>query len=123
MNGENIYADPDVRRQLATWIANARANGFSRRQLSEHTALTSTALWRIEQGNAHLGEVKAVTRCMEQIAQAKLRPAHPRRLSCTEAQRRLRAVERLLDESVELRAAELRAAVQEALALLRKREI
>lgn len=123
MSGDSIYAPGDVRQQLARWLTDARGSGFSRRQLADETGLTTTALWRIEHGNAHQGEVRAVTGCMELIAQGRLRPAHPRRLSCDEAQKRLRAVERLLDESVELRANELRAAVQEALSVIRKREI
>lgn len=123
VNGDTIYADADVQRQLARWLTDARANGFSRRQLAEETKLTPTALWRIERGNAHAGEVRAVTRAVERIAQAKLRPARPRRLSCGEAQRRLRAVEHLLDDASGLRVAELRAAVVEALTLIRKREI
>ncbi len=124
MTESNVsYADADVRTQLARWLVDARRRGFSRRQLAEQTGLTSAALWRIEQGNAHRHEVRRVTACVELISAGKLLPKHPRRLSCSEAQNRLRAVERLLDESVELRVAELRAAVQQALTIIRKREI
>lgn len=109
-------ADAD---RAATNLNYVRSLGVSRRQVQELIGLTHAATWRCEQGRVNEHEVELIDKLVDLVAEGAC-PLPVRRLSERAARSRLAAVENLLDGACDLRAAELRAVVREALGVIRQ---
>lgn len=112
-----MYA-ADAERAAAN-LNYVRALGVSRRQVFELVGLTAAQTWRCEAGRVREREVEIIDQLVRLVAEGAC-PLPVRRLTERDAQARLAAVESLLDGACELRVADLRAVVREALGVIRK---
>lgn len=109
-------ADAD---RAAANLNYVRSLGVSRRQVQELIGLTAAQTWRCEAGRVREHEVELIDRLLALINEGAC-SLPVRRLTERQARARVVAVENLLDGACELRAAELRAVVREALGVIRQ---